>query len=59
MKVEFEKCPLPLFLLKARVIDELLKGKVMEVLVLVPAPLQLKVQLLRAVLRAQRGQESW
>ena len=53
MKVEFEKCPLPLFLLKVGLMD------LERLVVLEPAPLQPKVELLRAVLRALRGQEPW
>ena len=53
MKVEFENCPLPLFLLEAGLME------LERLMVLVPAPLQLKVELLRAVLRARRDQEPW
>ena len=48
MKVEFENFLLCLFPLK---------GKVM--LVLLFPPLQLQMELMRAVMRALRGQESW
>ena len=48
MKVEFENFLLCLFPLK---------GKVM--LVLLCPPLQLQMELMRAVMRALRGQEAW